>query len=60
MIFDEISIEPKSDNPSANPTAPPESEVALRFSSFCLPSIPWVDNVLPANVPENSKFAISI
>ncbi len=60
MIFDETSIRPQSDNPSVNPTAAPESEVALGFLSFCFPYIPWINNVLPANVPENSKSATAL
>ena len=38
----------------------PESEVAIEFLSFCFHYILWVDNVLLANIPENSNSATAL
>lgn len=60
VIFDESSIEPKTDNPSAHPEVAPESEATLGFPSFCFPYIPWVDNLLPADVPALTEDSESV
>ena len=44
MIFDETLIRPKLDSASINPTATSDSEVALRYSTFCFSYIPWIDD----------------
>lgn len=60
MIFDEVSIGPKSGKPSINLITIPESEIALGFPSFCFPYIPWVDefgtnsaSLSPDSLPDN-------
>lgn len=59
MIFEEASIGLKSDFSSGHPNSNLKSEVALIFLSFCFPFIPWVDNLLPKNVPVSTEYSKS-
>ena len=50
VIFDKLSIRPKSDSQSIGTMPASDNKVTLGFSSFCFPDILWVDNS-PAILP---------